>query len=106
MTTEREFPVGVVVTLAVGSEMDMFCSLEQLYDVFGFIVGDLPMIGQIDEFIERCRPAIEGRVPVLPPLPTADDDLAKHAWLAALPVQTITLAPLPETRRAASEKAE
>lgn len=61
----RGFGIGPIVTVVRGSSERMFCSLEQLYDALGFLIGDVPAPDDIDAYIDRCRDHVADQIPEL-----------------------------------------
>lgn len=105
----RYFEIGPVVTVLHGSNDRLFCPLEQLYDVLGFLTGDVPMAEQIDDYIDTCRPNVADQYPdlaaVTPPK-RATPEAEIVTWLVQLGAEhhaPLELTPLPDTRRAATE---
>lgn len=82
----RDFPLGVVLTLAVGSHDRPFCELRDLYAVLGHMLATVPGADQMDAAITACRGAVLRQHPTLAglvaPSPAADDTTVL-AWLAA-----------------------
>jgi hypothetical protein len=104
MSEPKNFPLGVVLTLAHGSNARLFCSLPALYDALGWMLADHPMSTEVDTFIERVRPAVLEQHPELadikPTRATTDTGILK--WLADLEAQhgaELALTPI-EGRRA------
>lgn len=97
---ESEFPIGAALTVAVGSGAKLVCTLEQLYNILGYLTGDVPAAADIDTYIEQCRPWVREQLPwtrsVIPP---TGGDAQVLDWLADLTRQHgefFTLTPLPE----------
>ncbi|WP_237092990.1 hypothetical protein [Mycobacteroides abscessus] len=61
----REFPIGVVVTLAIGNPDRIFCLLSQVYDVLGHMLGYVPLVSEMAPAFEACRTAVREQHPVL-----------------------------------------
>jgi hypothetical protein len=85
---ERTFSIGQVLTLAVADAdaNQQFCSLGELYEVTGYMLGDVPMAANLAHAITtRCRPAVLAQYPDLAaagPPPPAAPDVRVLAWLA------------------------
>lgn len=86
MVEPLNFPLGVVVTLLHGSNERLFCTLPALFDALGWMLADHPAADQIDEYIERVRPAVQKQHPTLAGIkPTrATTDTGILRWLADL----------------------
>lgn len=90
MSQPRDFPIGVVVTLTVGTADRIFCTLAELYDALGYMLADLPMSDQIDEFLDRARPSVAQQHPALAdvkPPRRGSSDTTILKWLADLEAQ-------------------
>lgn len=85
----RAFPIGSVLMLAVGSEERPLCPIGDLYDVLGHMLGDVPGAGDVDEFIDRCRPAVAAQHPQMAKLTPPDVDAPDEDVLAWIKEQSI-----------------
>ena len=83
----RRFAIGPVVTVLHGSDTRPFCTLEQLYDILGYLHSDVPGSGEIDTYIEAARPYLAGEHPGLAAEPVPPVDASEKAvfdWLIGL----------------------
>ncbi|WP_349318882.1 hypothetical protein [Mycolicibacterium canariasense] len=116
----RQFEIGAVVTVLHGDENQIFCPLQQVYDILGFMTGDVPTsepndidgVDSIGEAIERCRPHLAALFPELaaepePVWPDVSDPSIESevvTWLVQLGVKyhaPLTVTQLPGVTRAA-----
>ncbi|AMT73985.1 hypothetical protein ABG82_19365 [Mycobacteroides immunogenum] len=61
----REFPIGVVVTLALGNPDRIFCLLSQVYDVLGYMLGYVPLVSEMAPAFDACRTVVREQYPGL-----------------------------------------
>lgn len=61
----REFPIGVVVTLALGNPDRTFCLLSQVYDVLGYMLGYVPLVSEMAPAFDACRTVVREQYPGL-----------------------------------------
>lgn len=93
----RDFPIGVVLTLAAGSYDRPFCELRDLYEVLGHMLGTVPSADQLHGAIAACRASVLRQHPALVdiPVPGPDvDDTTVLAWLASQEQQHGAMLPL------------
>lgn len=123
MTTplSKQFEIGPVVTVLHGDPDQIFCTLQQLNEILGFMTGDVPTfapneidgVDSIGEAIAKCAPHLAELFPDLAAEPepvwsdTSDPRIEGEiiAWLVELGVKhhaPFTVTQLPDVQRAAS----
>ncbi|MCV7255646.1 hypothetical protein H7J86_26125 [Mycobacterium hackensackense] len=117
----KQFEIGPIVTVLHGDENQIFCPLQQLNDILGFMTGDVPTaepndidgVDSIGEAITRCRPHLAALFPELaaepePVWPDVTDPSIEAevvTWLVQLGAKyhtPLTVPQLPEITRAAA----
>lgn len=127
MTTPltKQFEIGPVVTVLYGDPDKIFCTLRDLYDILGFITGDIPSHSRntvdgadsIDEAMTKAAKHLAELFPDLaaedvpnffdPTDPTTEAEIV--GWLVELGVKhhaPFTVTQLPDVTRAAHPPAE
>lgn len=123
MTTPltKQFEIGPVVTVLHGDPDQIFCTLQQLNEILGFMTGDVPTseptdidgVDSIGEAMAKCAPHLAGLFPELaaepePVWPDSSDPSIESeivTWLVELGVKhhaPFTVAQLPDIARAAT----
>lgn len=85
MNPSRVFPIGAVLTLAVGSHDRLYCPLSDLYDVLGHLLATVPAADDLAAAVDYCRAPVLLQHPELatvtaPPDTASDTELL--GWLA------------------------
>ncbi len=91
--TGRTFPVGAALTVALSAlgppyaTIGPYCELRDLYDIVGWLVGDIPTVEQLTGHTGRARTALLAQHPALGDVHGApasgSPDTAVLSWLAA-----------------------
>lgn len=89
----RQFPLGAALTVALGalgpphSDYGPFCELRDLYELIGWLVGDIPSVEQLEGHTTQAQTALLAQHPNLgavadvPPSGAPDSEVL--SWLAA-----------------------